>query len=83
MLNDFRTWLLIQNYTPNTATDYAGRIERLCQKENISLETLIKKFSKIMPDYEKNGSKHAYGRRSHCSVLNALRQFKKFIDIQM
>ena len=83
MLNEFKTWLLSQHYTPSTAADYTGRIERLCQKENITLEALIKNLSKIMPDYDKNGKKQAYGRRSHSSVLNALRQFEKFIATQM
>ena len=79
MLNNFKTYLLNQNYKPLTAEDYKGRIERLCQKENISVETLVKNLSKIIPDYEKTGKKSSYGRRSHSSVLNALRRFSEFL----
>lgn len=79
MLNNFKTYLLNQNYKPLTAEDYKGRIERLCQKENISVETLVKNLSKIIPDYEKTGKKSSYGRRSHSSVLNALRRFAEFL----
>ena len=79
MLNNFKTYLLNQNYKSLTAEDYKGRIERLCQKENISVETLVKNLSKIIPDYEKTGKKSSYGRRSHSSVLNALRRFSEFL----
>ena len=83
MLNEFKTYLLSQKYKPLTAEDYKGRIERLLIKEKITLETLVKNITSILPEYEKTGKKHAYGKRSHSSVLNALRQFKKFIDVQM
>ena len=32
-----------------------------------------------LPEYEKNGKKHSYGKRSHYSVLNALRRFQTFL----
>lgn len=83
MLKDFENWLLSQNYTPNTAIDYASRITRLCQKEAITLEKLAKNIKSILPDYERNGKKSSYGRRSHSSVLNALRQFRNFLAIYM
>ena len=79
MLNNFKTYLLNQNYKLLTAEDYKGRIERLCQKEKINLDTLIKNITSILPDYEKTGKKHAYGKRSHSSVLNALRRFSEFL----
>ncbi|MBQ8677590.1 MAG: hypothetical protein IJ529_03890 [Alphaproteobacteria bacterium] len=79
MLNNFKTYLLNQNYKLLTAEDYKGRIERLCQKEKINLDTLIKNITSILPEYEKTGKKHAYGKRSHSSVLNALRRFSEFL----
>lgn len=79
MLNNFKTYLLNQNYKPLTAEDYKGRIERLLAKEKINLDTLIKNITSILPEYEKTGKKHAYGKRSHSSVLNALRRFSEFL----
>ncbi|MBQ8465500.1 MAG: hypothetical protein IJ545_05765 [Alphaproteobacteria bacterium] len=79
MLNNFKTYLLNQNYKPLTAEDYKGRIERLLAKEKFTLEHLVKNITSILPEYERNGKKHAYGKRSHSSVLNALRRFSEFL----
>ena len=79
MLQNFKIYLLNQNYKPLTAEDYQGRIERLCRKEKMNLDTLVKNITSILPEYEKTGKKHAYGKRSHSSVLNALRRFSEFL----
>ena len=79
MLNEFKTWLLSQKYKPTTAEDYQGRIERLCRKEKMNLDTLVKNIATILPEYESNGKKSSYGKRSHTSVRQALRRFKTFL----
>ena len=71
MLNEFKNWLLNRNYKPSTALDYQGRIERLCRKEAITL----------LPEYEIAGAKSSYGKRSHTSVRQALRNFKMFVSM--
>ena len=81
MLNEFKNWLLNRNYKPSTALDYQGRIERLCRKEAITLEFLAKNIVTILPEYEIAGAKSSYGRRSHTSVRQALRNFKIFVSI--
>ena len=78
MLKNFENWLLENEYSELTSADYAGRIERLCRNK-YTLEHLVKKISVILPEYEKNGKKHSYGKRSHYSVLNALKRFQKFL----
>lgn len=80
MLKDFENWLLSKRYKPNTSIDYASRLERLCRKENFTIEYLAKHLSEIMPLYDKSGKKSCYGRLSHCTVLNALRRFSEFLD---
>ena len=79
MLNEFKDWLLSQKYKPLTAEDYKDRIERLLTKEKMNLDTLIKNITSILPEYEKTGKKSSYGKRSHSSVLNALRRFSEFL----
>jgi len=79
MLKNFENWLLEQKYSTLTSADYAGRIERLCRKNKYTLEYLVKNFSSILPEYEKNGKKHSYGKRNHYSVLNALKRFQTFL----
>ena len=81
MLNEFKNWLLNRNYKPSTALDYQGRIERLCKKEAITLEFLAKNIVTILPEYEIAGAKSSYGKRSHTSVRQALRNFKMFVSM--
>jgi hypothetical protein len=33
-----------------------------------------------MPQYENTGKKSSYGKRSHSSVINALRRFAEFLS---
>ena len=79
MLKNFENWLLQNNYKPTTATDYMGRIERLCRKEEFTLAHLVENISSILPQYEITGEKSSYGKRSHTSVRQALRRFKMFL----
>ena len=81
MLNEFKNWLLNRNYKPSTALDYQGRIERLCRKEAITLDFLAKNIATILPEYEIDGTKSSYGRRSHTWVRQALRNFKMFVSM--
>ena len=82
MLKKFENWLIENNYKINTAKDYQGRIERLCKKENITLDTLVANIENILPIYEV-GEKYAYGNRSHTSVKQALRRFNKFLSMEV
>jgi len=79
MLKEFENWLLNNNYKPNTAADYMGRIERLCRKEELTLSHLVENIASILPEYETAGAKSSYGKRSHTSVRQALRRFKMFL----
>ena len=81
MLKEFENWLLEQNYKPTTAADYHGRIERLCRKEEFTLAYLMENISSILPQYETIGEKSSYGKRSHTSVIQALRKFQMFIQM--
>ena len=79
MLKSFENWLLENKYSELTSADYAGRIERLCRKEEFTLAHLVENISSILPQYETTGEKSAYGKRSHTSVRQALRKFKMFL----
>ncbi len=81
LLQDFKNWLIQNNYKINTAKDYEGRIERLCKKENITVDTLVANIANILLEYE-TGDKYAYGNRSHTSVKQALRRFNKFLSVE-
>lgn len=82
MLKKFENWLLQNNYKPNTAKDYKYRIQRICKKEDISLDMLVVNIANVLPQYELTGVKSAYGRMSHESVKQALRRFNKFLSVE-
>lgn len=79
MLKNFENWLLENKYSALTATDYMGRVERLCRKEGYTLAHLVENIASILPQYETTGEKSSYGKRSHTSVRQALRKFKIFL----
>lgn len=80
MQKQFEEYLQSKNYRPTTSIDYPARLERLCRKEKISYELLAQHLAEIMPEYEKTGKKSSYGKRSHSSVINALRRFAEFLS---
>ncbi len=80
MQKQFEQYLLEKNYKPTTSVDYPARLERLCRKEKISFEHLAQHLAEILPQYETTGKKSSYGKRSHSSVLNALRRFAEFLN---
>lgn len=80
MLKNFENWLLENKYSELTSADYAGRIERLCRKEEFTLAHLVENISSILPQYGTAGEKSSYGKRSHTSVRQALRKFQMFIQ---
>lgn len=47
MLKNFENWLLENKYSELTSADYAGRIERLCRKEEFTLAHLVENISNI------------------------------------
>ena len=80
MQKQFEEYLLAKNYKPTTSIDYPARLERLCRKEKISYEHLAQHIYEIMPQYENTCKKSSYGKRSHSSVINALRRFAEFLS---
>ena len=80
MQKQFEQYLQSKNYKPTTSIDYPARLERLCRKEKISYEYLAGHLNEIMPQYERTGKKSSYGKRSHSSVINALRRFAEFLS---
>lgn len=80
MQEQFEEYLQTKNYRVTTCIDYPARLERLCRKEKISYEYLAQHLAEIMPQYETTGKKSSYGKRSHSSVINALRRFAEFLS---
>lgn len=87
MKNQFEKYLINQGYSlttpsgnPSTVYDYQKRIDKVCEWENCSWETLALNISVIVVLYDVGGAKEELGNKSHRAVINALKQFKNFVQ---
>ena len=85
MKEQFRHFLINTGYKettpsghPSTVYDYMKRIEKVCEWENESWETLATNIDDIVRMYDVGGSKEERGKKSHSAVINALRRYKEF-----
>lgn len=86
MRNKFETYLVNQGYKkttpsgrPSTTYDYIKRIDYVCRQENVDWQSLANRIDSIVQLYGKGGPKEALGKKSHSSVVNALKRFEEFI----
>lgn len=85
MLEGFKNYLIEQGYKeitpsghPSTVYDYGKRIERVCERERITIKELADNISRYVAKYDTFGSEAEYGQKSSSSVINALRRFEEF-----
>ena len=89
MRKRFETYLIEKGYSlrtpsgnPSTVYDYQKRIDKVCEWEKCTWETLSVNISKIVTMYDVGGSKENLGNISHRAVINALKQFQNFAQKQ-
>lgn len=63
---------------PSTAYDYVNRIDKVCEYEQMTYDTLASNIERIVVEYDVGGSKETLGKASHNAVINALRRFQEF-----
>lgn len=87
MLEDFKYFLIEQGnseYTPSgnpsTAYDYMKRVQRICERENITVKGLAENIDFFIDKYGPTGNESEFGRKSHNSYINALRRFGEFYN---
>ena len=87
MRKEYHDYLIAQGYklttpsgNPSTVYDYQKRIDKVCEWEKCSWETLAKNIDNIVVIYDIGGDKENFGNLSHRAVINALKQFKKFVQ---
>jgi len=85
MLENFERYLIQQGYSeytpsgnPSTVYDYAKRIEKICERERISLKQLADNISFYVKKYDTFGSEAEFGKRSHNAFISALKRFEEF-----
>ena len=87
MIEKFIDYLIENNYKeftpkgkPSTVYDYAKRVERICEKENISIHNLSENISFYVQDYGPTGNESEFGKKSHNAYICALKQFQAFLS---
>ncbi len=83
----FRQFLINKGYkvltpsgNPSTVYDYCKRIAGVCADERLTWEALASQINRFVIDYGVGGIKEANGRKSHNSVISALRAYKIFVE---
>ena len=86
MLENFKIYLIQQGYSeftpsgnPSTVYDYMKRVEKICDRENITIKRLAKNISFYVDKYGPTGNEAEFGRRSHNAFISALRKFEDFV----
>lgn len=86
MKKQFEQYLINKEYAtttksgrPSTVYDYLKRIDKVCKRENITWENLFENINDIITLYNIGGSKENLGKKSHNSVINALKRFSEFV----
>lgn len=85
---NYKEWLVDRGYKeytpsghPSTAYDYVKRINFVIEQEHYSSwENVADKIDFLLHEYGENGKKAELGRKSHNSVISALRRFKEFLE---
>ena len=85
MLENFKKYLIEQGYSeftpaghPSTVYDYIKRVERICNRENITVQELSKNISFYVEKYGPLGRESEFGKRSHNAYINAIKRFEDF-----
>lgn len=85
MLENFKRYLIQQGYSeytpsgnPSTVYDYVKRIEKICERERISIKQLGDNIGVYVKKYDTFGIEEEFGKRSHNAFISALKRFEEF-----
>ena len=88
MKTKFEEYLIGQGYRlitpsgkPSTVYDYLKRIDKVCVWEGCTWKELSENIDSIVEMYDTGGEKSDLGNISHRAVINALKQFEKFVQL--
>jgi hypothetical protein len=86
VLKNFETYLIEQGYSvqtssglPSTVYDYGNRVDKILERERISILKLAENIDFYVKKYDTDGTEAEYGNKSHRANINALKRFRDFI----
>lgn len=65
---------------PSTVFSYIHAIKKVLEEEGLSWHTLQRDIENIVPIYDIGGTKQHIGAKSNCTVINALKRFREFVN---
>ena len=86
MLENFKDFLIEQGYSeftpsgkPSTVYDYVKRVEKICDRENITVIGMAENIAFYVERYGATGNEAEFGMKSHNAFICALRKFEEFM----
>ena len=83
----FGNYLIMKGYKVETLSGskstvhyYTKAIDDICDRERISCSDLVKSIDKYIEKYDVGGAEEDFGKKQHCTPINALRRFKEYIE---
>ena len=65
---------------PSTVFSYINAIKKVLEEEGLSWNSLKSNIENIIPIYDIGGAKQHIGAKSNCTVINALKRFREFVN---
>lgn len=65
---------------PSTVFSYIHAIKKVLEEEGLSWHSLQRDIENIVSIYDVGGSKQHIGAKSNCTVINALKRFREFVN---
>ena len=65
---------------PSTIYQYLKSINNICKWENTIWTGLRENILNIVSLYDEGGAKEVFGKKSHKTVINALKRFSEFLS---
>ena len=65
---------------PSTVFSYIHAIKKVLEEEGLSWHSLQSDIENIVPIYDVGGTKQHIGAKSNCTVINALKRFREFVN---
>ena len=65
---------------PSTVFSYTHAIKKVLEEEGLSWHSLQSNIENIISLYDIGGAKQHIGAKSNCTVINALKRFKEFVN---
>ncbi|RAR75765.1 hypothetical protein [Flavobacterium aciduliphilum] len=83
--DNFEEYLIDNGYSqytpsgkPSTVYDYIKRVEKICDREGISIEDLSVNINFYVKKYDTDGVEAEFGRKSNNAFISSLKRFKEF-----